>query len=46
MTKKSIDKDVDQFTMAFAAEKGAPSATLTLTWEKTQFSVPISAVKK
>jgi hypothetical protein len=46
MTKKSVDKDVDQFTMAFAAEKGAPSATLTMTWEKTQFSVPISAVKK
>ncbi len=42
--KESVDKAVDQFTMAI--EKGSSGGgVITMTWEKTQFSVPFTVKK-
>jgi hypothetical protein len=46
LTKSTVDKQVDQFTMALESKKGDPAGTLKMTWETTQFSVPIAAAKK
>lgn len=46
LTTKTLDKKVDQFTIAIAAEKGSPTGTLKMSWENTELSVPITTVKK
>ncbi len=44
MKKSSVEKQVDQFTMAL--DKAPEGGVLKITWETTEFSVPFSNVKK
>jgi hypothetical protein len=44
MKKDPIDQQVDQLTLAI--EKAGTGGVIKITWEKTQFSVPFSTVKK
>ena len=44
LTKESLDKPVDQFTMA-VAKNPAGGGVLKLSWESTQFSVPFTVAK-
>ena len=44
LKKETIEKPVDEFTMAIE-NNPAGGATLKMTWETTQFSVPITAAK-
>jgi hypothetical protein len=43
LTKKDLDKPVDQFTMAIT--KDSSGAILKLSWENTEFSVPFTVQK-
>ncbi len=47
LKKSSVEKQVDQLTLALAADPAAPTTggLLTITWETTQFTLPF-AVKK
>jgi hypothetical protein len=44
LKKDGVDPQVDQFTMAI--DKGQGGGIIKMTWEKTQFSVPFTSVKK
>ena len=44
LKKETLDKDVDQFTMAIE-KNAAGGGTLKMMWEKTQFSVPFTVKK-
>jgi Protein of unknown function (DUF2911) len=44
MTKSTLDKPVDQFTMA--VERAGMGGNIKLMWENTQFTVPFTTVKK
>ena len=45
MKKDTVEKQVDQFTMALEGNKTG-GAILKMTWENNQFSVPITSAKK
>lgn len=45
LTKSSLDKPVDQFTMAIANDAAAGGGVIKLMWEDTQFSVPFTVQK-
>ena len=44
MTKSTLDKPVDQFTMA--VERAGMGGVIKLMWENTQYTVPFTVVKK
>jgi hypothetical protein len=45
MKKTTLDKKVDQFTIAISPEMGQPKGELKMMWETTQFSVPFTVKK-
>lgn len=45
LKKEDVAEQVDQFTMAIQRTQGQPSGTISMTWEKTKYSVPFTVKK-
>jgi hypothetical protein len=45
LTKESLENSVDQLTLALVPDGQNPGGTLTISWEKTKFSLPFTLKK-